>query len=152
MPEIRECLVHYKHAYHILVEKLNLGKNPGDPIWTLRELWADATRAESGEGGKRLASGLTKLHAKGYVDKIDANCRAARGQKDHQTKIWPPEPGKPEKGKPMVALSTLDSLVLLGISYTPRSLILKFRKQDLQVIPLIIPQNDYHLSSNRYPG
>ena len=127
--------MHYKHAHYILVEQLKLGNNHNDPTWTLRGLWADATKAESGEGGnKGLAPGLTKLHAKGFVDKINANCRIARGQKSHQTKIWPTELGKPK-----CALSTLDSLVLLGISYTPRSLILKFGELDLQVIPLINP-------------
>jgi len=126
MPEIRECLMHYKHAHHVLVECLGLGKNNG-AIWTLRELWADATNAESGVGAnKALASGLTKLHGKGYVDKINAKCRAVRGQKSHQTRIWPTESKR--------ALSTLESLVLQGISYTPRSLILKFEDLDLQVI------------------
>ena len=133
MPEIRECFIHYKHAHHVLVEKLKLGSDTSIN-WTLRGLWADATQAESGEGKKRrrLAAGLTILHAKGYVDKIAANCKIVRGQKSHQTRIWP-ESLYSADGSMEHALVALRSLVLKGISYTPRSLILKFGTSDLQV-------------------
>jgi hypothetical protein len=133
MPEIRECLMHYKHAHHVLVEDFHLGKVQDNIAWTLRGLWADATQAESSKGGKP-AVGMTKLHAKGYMDKIGPKCKAVRGQKSHQTRIWPPDFADPK-----LPLSTLESLVLQGISYTPRSLILKFKELDLQVISLITP-------------
>jgi len=132
MPEIRECWIHYIHAKYVLVEKLGLGNNPKDSRWTLRGLWADATKSESGEGGKRLALGLTKLHTKGYLDEIGPKGKLARGQKSNQTRIWPADL-KSEK-----AMDSLESLILQGISYTPRSLILKFGKLDLQVIVLVI--------------
>ena len=130
MPEVRECFMHYKHAHYVLVEQLGLDRGSG-PIWTLCGLWADATKSESGEGStKTLASGLTTLHAKGYVDKINNKCKLARGQKSHQTKIWPAKSGH--------ALDSLDSLVLQGVSYTPRSLILSFGDLDLQVTTFTI--------------
>lgn len=133
MPEIRECLMHYKHAHHVLVENLGLGTGNSGQNWTLRGLWADATREESGEGKKpRLAPGLTQLHALGFVDKITANCNLARGQKSHQTNIWPESLRSTDPSEEH-ASNALESLVLEGISYTPRSLILKFGKLDLQV-------------------
>ena len=136
MPEVRECFSHYKHAHHVLVEELGLG-TPNSQNWTLRGLWADATREESGEGKKtekksQLAAGLTKLHARGYVDKITANCSLARGQQFHQTNIWPPSLRSKDASEEY-ASDVLKSLVLEGISYTPRSLILKFGELDLQV-------------------
>ena len=72
-----------------------------------------------------------KLHTKGYMDRINTGSRLVRGQKSHQTKIWPVDS---ESGD---ALDSLDSLVLQGISYTPRSLILQFGELDLQVIILM---------------
>jgi len=134
--------MHYKHTHYVLVEDLKLGT--GKIInWTLRGLWADATQEESGEltpkdrktGGNKkpkLSLGLTDLHARGYVDKITANCTAERGQKSHQTRIWPPSLWSMDASAEH-ALLALESLVLKGISYTPRSLILKFKKLDLQV-------------------
>jgi len=130
MPEIRECFIHYKHAKHILVENLGLGNHP-NPTWPLRALWADATKSEASKGStKRKASGVTKLHGKGYVDEIGGHCKFARGQQSHQTRIWP--------AKSECALDSLESLVLQGISYTPRSLILSFGVLDLQVTTFII--------------
>jgi len=133
--------MHYKHTHYVFVEKLGLGT--GNRDWTVRGLWADATQEESsiskskdkkagGAKKSRLASGLTGLHAKGYVDKITANCSLARGQKSHQTNIWPPQL---QSTDPSVehASHVLESLVLEGISWTPRSLILKFGELDLQV-------------------
>lgn len=111
----------------MLVENLGLGETLGDPRWTLRVLWADATKSESGEGGKTPAAGLTKLHTMGYVDKINVRCKLVRGQKSHQTRIWPVDL---ESGD---AIDSLESLILYGISYTPRSLILDFGQLDLQV-------------------
>lgn len=131
MPEVRECWTHYLHTQYVLVEKLGLGNNQADPGWTLRGLWVDATKSEAGEGGKTPALGLTKLHTKGYMDRINTGSRLVRGQKSHQTKIWPVDS---ESGD---ALDSLDSLVLQGISYTPRSLILQFGELDLQVIILM---------------
>lgn len=121
--------MHYKHAQHIPVEQLGLGEQP-DHFWTLCGLWADATKSESGESGnKTLASGLTALHAKGYVE-INHKCKLAHGQKSHQTKIWPAKSG--------CNLDSLESLILQGISYTPWSLILSFGDLDLQVTTFII--------------
>lgn len=77
---------------------------------------------------------MTKLHTKGYMDKIGPKCKAVHGQKSHQMRIWPPDFTDPK-----LPLNTLESLVLQGISYTPRSLILKFKELDLQVISLITP-------------
>ena len=142
MPEVRECYVHYQHARYILVETFGLGTDDDKGInWTLRGLWADATNKESGwekgeQGSRkkklRVAPGFTTLHTQGYVDKITANCKAARGQQAHQTRIWPPSLHSSD-GSGEHASAALRSLVLEGISYTPQSLILKFKDLDLQV-------------------
>lgn len=128
MPEIRECFVHYKHAHYVLVEQLLLGQDKGRD-WALQDLFADATDEEARVSRKKSSKsshsvGLTSRHGQGYVDKIDSACTLTRGQKSHQTMIWPGTAKSPE---------TLDGLVLSGLSYTPRSLILKFGKLDLQV-------------------
>jgi hypothetical protein len=131
MPEIRECFIHYKHTHYVLVEQLKLGQ--GELDWTLQDLFADATDEEvrvSGGGGPSI--GLTNKHCKGYVDQIGSKCLVARGQKSHQTRIWPGNPKSP-KTPDGLALPSLDGLVLSGLSYTPRSLILIFGKLDLQV-------------------
>lgn len=44
MPEIRECLIHYKHAHYVLVEKLGLGSSQNTQVnWTFQELLVDMT-------------------------------------------------------------------------------------------------------------
>jgi len=139
MPEIRECFMHYKHTHNVLVEHLQLGTDD-KKCWALRGLWADATEDESGmpkgknAGGQKKpqAPGLTDLHSKGYLDRITANCTITRGQQFHQTKVWPPSL-KSENSSVEHASQVLETLVLEGISWTPRSLIFKFRGLDLQV-------------------
>ena len=139
MPEVRECFIHYTHTHYVLVDKLGLGTHNGQD-WTLRALWADATQDEAGHGRKktgkkRIAAGLTDYHAMGHVDKITANCNFARGQMSNQTNLWPPSLQSTD-GSEEYALNALKSLVLEGISFTPRSLILKLRGLDLQVSPV----------------
>ena len=102
MPEIHECFMYYLHAHHVLVESLELGRKPGN--WKLQVLWADATKSESGEGGNTRASGLSILHSKGYMDTINHKCKLARGQKSHQTKVWPVDL---ESGCPVTSLESL---------------------------------------------
>ena len=142
MPEIRECFIHYTHAHHVLVKSLGLGKTL-DNNWTLRALWAGATQGECNmkETGQRKrgtpASGITNLQIKGYADKIAANFTAVRGQKDNQTRIWPP-PLCSTDGSEQYASLVLSSLVLEGIAYTPWSLILKFGELDPQVSSFLI--------------
>jgi hypothetical protein len=154
MPEIRECFMHYKHTHYVLVESLGLGERKNDPAWTLRSLWADATNAEASRGGKSPPPGLSKLHVKGYVDEINAKCECTRGQVKRQTMIWPTEMVRLKPGGPRrpVALSTLQGLVLQAISYTPRSLILKFGKLDLQVVSDLVGNNCWLTQLYRYPG
>lgn len=115
----------------MLVDKLGLGNNLCGPRWTLCGLWADATKSESGKGDKTLALGLTKLHAKGYMDKINPGSKLVHDQKSHQTRIWTVDSASRE------AMNSLESLILLGISYTPHSLILNFGELDLQVVILM---------------
>lgn len=79
---------------------------------------------------------FTDKHKGGYVDQIGPECSFARGQKSYQTRIWPGT-AEPE---------TLDGLVLSGLSYTPRSLILKFGRLDLQVCYLLA-QPTYYLTN-----
>jgi len=129
MPEICECFIHYKHTHYVLVEKLRLGQDNQDkPLdWTLQDLFADATDGEAkifNEDPSVTAFGLTSKHGEGYLDRISTNCTLLRGQKANQTRIWPGTAESPE---------TLDNLVLSGLSYTPRSLILSFGELDLQV-------------------
>jgi len=64
------------------------------------------------------------------MDEISARSKLTRGQKSHQTRIWPVDI---ESGD---AMNSLESLILDGISYTPCSLILEFGKLDLQVVIL----------------
>lgn len=123
MPEIRECFIHFKHTHHVLVEQLHLGQN-SDVNWALQGLFADATE---GEAEISLVDGLTQKHCQGFVDEIGPSCQMARGHMASQTKIWPraaDSPGDPDD---------ISDLVLEGLSYTPRSLILKFGRVDLQV-------------------
>ena len=127
MPEIRECFIHFKHAHHVLVETLGLGqgkKYKGKKHnWTLQDLFADATEEEARiKKSSKHQIGLTDKHGDGYLDVLDTSCTLMRGQINHQTRIWPGTEESPEQ---------LDSLVLCGLSYTPRSLILKFKKLDL---------------------
>ena len=119
MPEIRECFIHFKHAHHVLVEELGLGQHQ-DHDWTLQDLFADATDTEAGikKSSERHAS-LTDKHVDGFLDRLDESCTLKRGQTANQTRIWPGTRKSPER---------LDCLVLHGLSYTPRSLILKFQK------------------------
>ena len=108
----------------MLVEKLGLGRN-SEHIWALQGLFVDATDVEAGiKGSSKLQTGLTEKHAKGFLDQITASCKLRRGQTAHQTRIWPGTDESPEG---------LGDLILHGLSYTPRSLILKFKKHDLQV-------------------
>lgn len=124
MPEIRECFIHFKHAHYVLVDTLGLGRNK-DHNWALQDLFADATDEEAGiKKSSKLQSGLTAKHAKGFLDRLDISCMLMRGQTAHQTRIWPDIDGFPQE---------LNGLTLHGLSYTPRSLILKFGKLDLQV-------------------
>jgi len=124
MPEIRECFIHFKHAHHVLVETLGLGQNQ-DYNWALQDLFADATDEEAGiKKSSKLQAGLTGRHEKGLLDRLDMSCMLMRGQTAHQTRVWPGTAESPEE---------LTGLVLHGLSYTPRSLILKFGRLDLQV-------------------
>ena len=127
MPEVRECFIHYTHAHYVLVEELGLSRNHATD-WTLLGLFADAAQKEIGQ-----LSCLTDRHAKGYLDKLNSTCTIRRGQTAHQTRIWPGTDDAPEP---------LDGLVLSGLSWTPRSLILKFGRLDLQVC-LILFDNRY---------
>lgn len=121
MPEIRECLIHYKHAHYVLVEELGLGQTPADH-WALQALLADATNAEAGiSKDTTLRPGLTDKHANGYIDRLDSSCTLMRGQTANQTRIWPGTMDSPE---------TIDGLILSGLSYTPRALILQFGRLD----------------------
>lgn len=128
MPEIRECIMHYKHTHYVLVEQLGLGQTK-----ELLGLFADSTDGEAGISSKKLqkshtsSKGLTDKHRLGYLDQIDTACNITRGQKSHQTRIWPGTEEKPE---------ILDGLILSGLSHTPRSLILKFGRLDLQGLDL----------------
>lgn len=124
MPEIRECQIHFKHVHHVLVETLGLGRNK-DHDWALQDLFADATDEEAGiKKSSKLRAGLTDRHAGGFLDRLNISCTLMRGQKAHQTRIWPGTDESPER---------LDGLVLCGLSYTPRSLILEFGRLELQV-------------------
>ena len=129
MPEIRECFIHYKHAHYVLVEKLGLGQTTGND-WKLLGLFADSTDEEARIPSKKPkdsytpARGVTEKHRSGYLDQIDPTCNFTRGQRSHQTRIWPGTEEEPE---------TLDGLILSELSHTPRSLILKFGRLDLQV-------------------
>lgn len=123
MPEICECFIHFKHSQHVLVEELGLGHDQKHD-WALLGLLADATDEEAGIKKSPKLSGLTDNHADGYLDRIDGTCRLMRGQKDNQTWVWPGTLDSPEE---------LEGLTLCGVSYTPRSLILRFGKLDLQV-------------------
>jgi len=124
MPEVRECSVHYIHTQYVLVEKLGLGQNQNND-WRLLGLFADATDKEAGiADGHNLWPCLTDKHARGYVDRLDLSCTLTRGQTANQTRIWPGTPDAPE---------ILDGLVLSGLSHTPRALILKFGRLDLEV-------------------
>ena len=108
----------------MLVEQLGLSRNSAHN-WTLQGLFADATDQEAGiKGSSKLQAGLTDRHAKGFLNQINISCKLTCSQKDHQTRIWPEVDKSPKK---------LDNLVLSGLSYTPRSLILKFSDLDLQV-------------------
>jgi len=124
MPEVREYSIHYRHAQYVLVEKLGLGQNQ-ENNWTLLALFADATDKEAGiSPGSSLWPCLTDKHGRGFVDKLDISCTLTRGQTANQTRIWPGTQGAPE---------ALDGLVLSGLSYTPRALILQFGRLDLEV-------------------
>ena len=98
--------------------------------WELLGLFADSTDEEAGMSSKKSKGsntpdrGLTDRHRSGYIGQIDSACNLTRGQKSHQTRIWPGTEEEP---------GTLDGLILSGLSYTPRSLILKFGRLDLQV-------------------
>ena len=118
MPEIRECFIHYRHAHYVLVEKLGLGRNR-DNDWALQALFADATDVERSE----RRPGLLPCQINGFVGKLDSSCRLVRGQTSNQTRIWPGS---------ATAVEEIDGLVLSGLSYTPRSLILKFQRLDSQ--------------------
>jgi hypothetical protein len=123
MPEIRECFIHYKHACHVLVDKLGLGQNQ-DNNWALQAIFADATNAEAGiTKGSNLRSCLTVRHGAGYIGQLDSSCTLKRGQTTHQTSIWPGT---------VDAVEEVNSLALSGLSYTPRALILKFKWLDPQ--------------------
>src|ERR1700679_900603 len=112
MPEIRECFIHYKHAYHVLVEKLGLGWNQ-ESDWTLQALFADATDLEAGiSKGATPRPCLTDKHARGYVDQLNSSCTPTRGQKDKQTRFW--------AGTADGAVNNIDSLVLLSGHSTQR--------------------------------
>lgn len=124
MPEIRECIMHFKHAKHVLVDKLGLGSNQNHS-WVLQDIFADATDVEAGRKKPfKLNPCLTTRHAEGHVDILNTSCTLKRGQKDNQSRIWPGTDKNPR---------SLDGLILQGISYTPRSLILQFGELDLQV-------------------
>ena len=124
MPEIRECFIHFKHVHHVFVKELGLGQNE-DHDWALQGLSADATDEEAGiKKSSKPQVCLTEKHRKGYIDRFDTSCVLMRGQTAHQTRIWTGTKEYPE---------LLDGLVLSGLSHTPRSLILKFGKLDLQV-------------------
>ena len=123
MPEICECFIHFQHSHHVLVKELGLGCT-GAHNWTLLGLSVDATDEEAGMKKSPKLSGLTDNHANGYLDQIDGTCRLMRGQKDNQTWTWPGTVDSPEE---------LEGLALCRVSYTPRSLILRFGRLDLQV-------------------
>jgi len=123
MPEIRECFIHFQHAHHVLVKTLGLGQNQ-DHNWALRDLCADATDEEAGmKKSSEPHPCLTDRHARGFLDRLDVSCTLMRGQTAHQTRIWPGSDASPEG---------LSGLVLQNLSYTPRSLILKFGRLDLE--------------------
>jgi len=124
MPEIRECFIHFRHVHHVLVGELGLGQRD-QHHGSLQGLFADATDEEAGiKKPSTLRACLTDRHAKGFLGKLDTSCDLTRGQTAHQTRVWPGTEESPE---------SLDGLVLCGLSYTPRSLILKFGRLDLQV-------------------
>jgi len=118
MPEICECFIHYKHACHVLVEKLGLGQNDTHN-WALQALFADATDAESSNSAHW--PDLTQNHYRGFVGQLNSSCTLKHGQQANQTMIWP---------NTATGVKEIDSLVLSGLSYTPRSLILKFQWLD----------------------
>lgn len=129
MPEIQECFIHYRYAHYVLVEQLGLGQG-NEEEWKLLGLFADSTNQEAGlptkksKGPHKPARGPTDRHRSGYVGQVDSTCNLTQNQQAHQTRIWAGTEEEPE---------TLDGLTLSGLSYTPRSLILKFGRLDLQV-------------------
>jgi hypothetical protein len=103
------------------VDCLGLGQK-NSVNWSLRNLFIDTTDEEAGSGIR--TTGVTRKQKRGFIDRIGPLCTLTRGQQSHQTRIWP---GTAK------SVDTLDNLVLSGLSYTPRSLILQFGRLDLQV-------------------
>lgn len=128
MPEIQElqasCFVLYSFLKWIRTYK-------GESECMVQGLWADASQNEQLAATQKPTPSNARI-CSGLLHRLDASCKGSKfGMGEHRTRnIWPPDCIWKD---PKLLQENINNLVLEGIHYDPRNVIMDFKSCWLQV-------------------